>query len=113
VITNRRGDPDPDPELHDQENVPLPEVPVRFEPHPAARLASSEYRITIDGCVESQIRPYASDAWVDHTRSRIGYEIPLTRYFHRYLPPRSLKEIDGEIRALEAEIQVLLREVIE
>ena len=53
------------------------------------------------------------DAWVDHDKTKIGYEIPLTRHFYKYVPPRPLEEIDAEIKALEAEIQALLREVTE
>ena len=49
------------------------------------------------------------DAWVDHDKTKIGYEIPLTRQFYRYVPPRPLAEIDAEIKALEEEIQRLLR----
>jgi len=52
-----------------------------------------------------------SNAWVDHGKTKIGYEIPVTRHFYRYLPPRPLEQIDAEIRALEEEIQALLREV--
>ena len=52
--------------------------------------------------------PYVPDAWVDHTKTKIGYEIPLTRHFYRYVPPRPLAEIDAEIRQLEDEIQELL-----
>ena len=51
------------------------------------------------------------DAWVDHAKTKIGYEIPLTRHFYRYVPPRPLEEIDAEIKALEEEIQALLGEV--
>jgi type I restriction enzyme M protein len=113
VITHRRGQPEPDPELRDQENVPLPELSIRFEPDPAARLAMPEYRSAIDDYVETEVRPFLPDAWVDHAKTRIGYEIPLTRQFYRYVPPRPLKEIDAEIKILEAEIQALLDEVTE
>ena len=53
------------------------------------------------------------DAWVDHTKTKVGYEIPLTRHFYVYKPPRPLEEINAEIKALEMEIQELLREVTE
>ena len=52
-------------------------------------------------------------AWVDHSKTKIGYEIPLTRHFYVYTPPRPLDEIDAEIRQLEGEIQALLAEVTE
>ncbi len=60
-----------------------------------------------------EVLPYVSDAWVDHAKTKIGYEIPLTRHFYKYVPPRPLTEIDAEIKALEAGIQDLLREVTE
>jgi type I restriction enzyme M protein len=111
VITNQRGDPEPDAELRDQENVPLPTVPVRFEPDPADRLATIEYRTAVEDHMGSEVLPYVPDAWVDPTKTKVGYEIPATRHFYRYTPPRPLAEIDAELRELEAQIQTLLREV--
>jgi len=102
---------EPDPELRDQENVPLAPEPLRFEPDPSARLASEPYRRGVEEYMQVEVLPYAADAWVDHTKTKIGYEIPLTRHFYRYVPPRPLEEIDAEIRALEEEIQELLGEV--
>lgn len=58
-----------------------------------------------------EVLPYVPDAWVDHERTKVGYEIPLTRHFYKYQPPRALDEIDAEIKALEDEIQELLAEV--
>ena len=113
VVTNRKGEPEPDPDLRDQENVPLPDVSVFFEADVTPRLGTIEYRTAVEDYVEREVRPYVPDAWVDHTKTKIGYEIPLTRHFYKYLPPRPLEEIDAEIKALEAEIQELLREVTE
>jgi type I restriction enzyme M protein len=50
---------------------------------------------------------------VDWDKTKIGYEVPMTRYFYKYFPPRPLADIDAEIKALEAEIQTLLGEVTE
>jgi len=61
--------------------------------------------------VRDEVRPYVPDAWVDYDKNKIGYEIPLTRHFYEYVPPRPLEEIDAEIRELEDEIQQLLAEV--
>ena len=85
--------PEPDPDLRDFENVPLDE--------------------DIDAYVEREVLPHVPDAWVDHTKTKVGYEIPFTRHFYVYQPPRPLAEIDAELKALEAEIQTLLREVTE
>jgi type I restriction enzyme M protein len=113
VITNRKGEPEPDPDLRDNENVPFPDTSVRWEEDPSERLASVEYRSAIDEYLTTEVLPYVSDAWVDHPKTRLGYEIPFTRHFYKYVPPRPLTEIDAEIKALEGEIQHLLREVTE
>ncbi len=114
VITKRNGDPEPDPDLRDQENVALPDgMHVRFEPDPSGRLASPEYVELAERHLKAEVHPYVSDAWIDHAKTKTGYEIPLTRHFYRYVPPRPLAEIDAEIKQLEAEIQELLREVTE
>jgi type I restriction enzyme M protein len=102
---------EPDPELRDQENVPLPSVPVAFEPDVTDRLAGEPYRRAVDEYMDAEVLPYVPDAWVDFAKTKIGYEIPLTRHFYKYVPPRPLAEIDAEIRALEREAQELLGEV--
>jgi len=100
---------EPDPELRDQENVPLPNGAVAFDP--SARLASEPFRRAVEEYMAAEVLPYVPDSWVDHTKTKLGYEIPLTRQFYRYVPPRPLEEIDAEIRALEEDIQELLGEV--
>ena len=111
VISDRKGHPEPDPDLRDNENVPLPGPVDGFDDDPTERLASPPYRAAVDAYVTAEVLPFVPDAWVDHARTKIGYEIPLTRHFYRYVPPRPLAEIDAEIRVLEEEIQRLLREV--
>jgi type I restriction enzyme M protein len=108
VVTNRKGEPEPDPELRDNENVPLPPTPVQFEEDPADRLDSAAYRTAIDDYLRDEVTPYVPDAWIDYEKTKIGYEIPLTRHFYKYVPPRPLEEIDKEIKELEEEIQGLL-----
>jgi len=92
VVTDRRGKPLSDPDLRDNENVPLTE--------------------DIDAYMEREVLPHVPDAWVDRTKTRVGYEIPFTRYFYRYVPPRPVGDIDAEIEAVEVEIQRLLRGVV-
>lgn len=86
-----KGQPEPDSELRDYENVPLGED-------------AEEY-------LKREVHPHVPDAWIDHSKTKIGYEIPFTRHFYAYKPPRPLTEIDAELKALEAEIQSLLSEV--
>ena len=111
VITNRKGEPEPDVDLRDNENVLLPISPVSWVEDPSERLATVEYRAAVEDYMSTEVLPYLEDAWVEYDKTKIGYEIPLTRYFYRYVPPRALAEIDSEIKALEEEIQDLLREV--
>lgn len=85
--------PEPDQELRDFENVPLGEDPEEY--------------------LKREVHPHVPDAWIDHGKTRTGYEIPFTRHFYVYEPPRPLAEIDAELKALEAEIQGLLGEVTE
>ncbi len=113
AITDRAGTPKADPGLRDYENVPLPPMTVPFEPSPTARLQTIEYRSAIDDYLQAEVHPYVPDAWPDLDKTKIGYEIPLTRHFFTYTPPRPLKEIDSEIKTLEYEIQALLTEVTE
>jgi type I restriction enzyme M protein len=56
----------------------------------------------------SEIHPYVSDAWIDHSKTKIGYEIPFTRQFYTYLPPRQVDEIQNEVTNIEIQIQKLL-----
>jgi type I restriction enzyme M protein len=113
IITNRKGMPEPDSDLRDNENVPLPADPVVWETELDERLASLEYRTAVDDYMSEEVLPYVPDAWVDYTKTKLGYEIPLTRQFYKYVPPRPLAEIDSEIKGLEAEIQELLGQVTE
>lgn len=97
----KKGKPEPDANLRDQENVPLP--PGFIDLDPAARKkalveSAEEY-------LEREIRPYVEDAWIDHSKTKIGYEIPFTRQFYVYEPPRPVEEIAAEIRDLEKQIQ--------
>jgi type I restriction enzyme M protein len=91
VATDRKTQPLPDPDLRDHENVPLTD--------------------DVETYMASEVLPHVPDAWVDDSKTRIGYEIPLTRYFYRYVPPRPVDEIDAEIDAVEAEIQQVMRGV--
>ena len=89
-VTGRGGKVEPDADLRDNENVPLGE--------------------DIDEYLAREVLPYATDAWFDHDKTKIGYEIPFTRYFHVYTPPRPLEEIDAEIRGIRDAVLALLSE---
>jgi type I restriction enzyme M protein len=110
IVVDAKGNSESDASLRDNENVPLPAVPVTWIDDVTARLETDEYRAGVDQYVTSEVLPYVEDAWVDYDKTKVGYEIPLTRHFYRYVPPRPLAEIDAEIKALEDEIRRLLDE---
>ena len=110
VIT-AKGKPKPDPTLRDYENVPLPPKRVTHETDTSRRLDTTEYQTAIDNYLQEEVHPYVPNAWHDPTKTKIGYEIPLTRHFYTYTPPRPPPQIDNEIKTLETEIQVLLAEM--
>jgi type I restriction enzyme M protein len=95
------GTLEPDPELRDQENIPLPAGYLDLDD--AAR--EKAVGAAAEQHLADEIHPYVPDAWIDHTKTRIGYEIPFTRQFYTYTPPRPVHEIRAEITALEAQIQ--------
>ena len=110
VIT-ARGKPKLDPTLRDYENLPLPPKRVTHETDTSRRLDTIEYRTAIDNYLQEEVHAFVPDAWHDPTKTKIGYEIPHTRHFYNYTPPRPLHQIDAEIKTLETEIQALLAEV--
>lgn len=111
IVTDKKGHPEPDPALRDNENVPLPPRDIEWEADPTQRLQSDPYIKAIDDYMEKEVLPWVPDAWVDYSKTKIGYEIPLTRHFYKYVPPRPLDEIDAEIKDLEQQIQDLLGQI--
>ena len=92
VCRDRRGNPEPDTELRDTETVPLGE--------------------DVDAYIAREVLPHVPDAWVDESKTKVGYEIPLNRHFYVYEPPRPLEEIEADLQALEQEIAGLLSDVV-
>ena len=91
ICTDRRGEPEADPELRDTESVPLKEGIVAY--------------------FQREVVPHVPDAWIDERKTKVGYEIPLNRHFFQYEPPRPLEEIEADINILEREIFDLLGQV--
>ena len=67
--------------------------------------------MSIDDYMQHEVLPHVPDAWVDASKTKVGYEIALTRNFYRYEPPRALTAIDADLSAVETEIQQVLRAV--
>ncbi|HKJ30900.1 MAG TPA: hypothetical protein VKA34_03690, partial [Balneolales bacterium] len=99
IVRDKEGNPEPDTDLRDYENVPLTE--------------------DIEDYFEREVKPHIPEAWIDAEYTddkdgeigKVGYEIPFTRHFYTYEPPRPLEVIEVEIKTLESEIQELLKEI--
>jgi type I restriction enzyme M protein len=76
----RKGKPKPDTSLRDTENVPLSE--------------------DVEDYFKREVLPHVPDAWIDHEKTKTGYEIPFNRHFYVFKPPRELAEIDAELKVV-------------
>lgn len=88
-IIRKRGKPVADSSLRDTENVPLTE--------------------DINAYFEREVLPYVPDAWIDQTKTKIGYEIPMTRYFYEYQKPEDSEVILERVIGLEDRISAYLK----
>jgi type I restriction enzyme M protein len=117
IVREARGNPEPDPDLRDTENVPLPgdiilPLPLGYgskgDKADNGRLVKM-VKPHCDAYFKREVKPHWPDAWIDYGKTKLGYEIPLTRHFYVYEPPRPLEAIEADIAALEAEISDLMK----
>lgn len=83
-----KGKPQPDANLRDTENVPLGE--------------------DVETYFKREVLPHAPDAWIDHEKTKVGYEIPFNRHFYVFKPPRELAEIDAELKIVTDRIVTMI-----
>lgn len=83
-----KGKPQADSSLRDTENVPLSE--------------------DIEVYFKREVLPHAADAWIDHEKTKVGYEIPFNRHFYVFQPPRALEEIDAELKGVTDRILTMI-----
>ncbi|MHC1780854.1 MAG: N-6 DNA methylase [Bacteroidales bacterium] len=91
ICRDSKGNPEPDPILRDSEMVPLKE--------------------SIEEYFKREVLLHVHDAWIDYSRTKVGYEIPLNKHFYKYEPPRDLEKIENDLRVLERDILGLLKDV--
>ena len=117
ICRDSKGRPEPDSELRDTENIPLPPrtvlpLPMDFGPNkPNDRLVDA-FRDDIDAYIARDVLPHVPDAWVDYGKTKVGYELPINRHFYVYKPPRPLDRIEADITRLEGEIAGLLEGLV-
>jgi type I restriction enzyme M protein len=106
-VAGKKHTYEPDPELRDYENIGLP---ANFIQMNELERENAVQGLAIEH-LKKEIYPYVSDAWIDHSKTKIGYDIPLTRQFYKYNPPRPMSEIKSELDDLERQVQELLRDL--
>lgn len=89
----KKGKAQADSKLRDTENIPLSEDVAEY--------------------MKREVLPYAPDAWIDESKTKIGYEIPFTRYFYEYTPPVPSEEIKREILQIESELKGSIERIFE
>jgi len=93
ICVDADGDPEPDTELRDYENVPLKE--------------------DIHAYFDREVRQHIPDVWIDESKSKIGYEIPFNRHFYVFKPPRPLDAIDADLKGVASRIMTMLEGLAE
>jgi len=99
VCTDKQGNPEPDTDLRDHENVPLGE--------------------DVHDYFEREVKPHVNNVWIDENKRDphdgeigiVGYEIPFNRHFYQFVPPRPLEEIDADLKACTDRIKRMIEEI--
>jgi type I restriction enzyme M protein len=117
VCTDKHGNPEPDSDLRDTEIVPLPDdielpLPLGYDGETGHAALLELVRDHCEAYLAAEVKPHVPDAWIDHSKTKVGYEIPLNRHFYVYQPPRPLHEIEDDIKALEADIVKMLGAIV-
>jgi len=116
ICRDSKGEPEPDTELRHTEIVPLPkDIPLPLPMGYEKDADNSDLLALVEDNCEAylarEVLPYVDEAWIDHSKTKVGYEIPINRHFYVYEPPRPLKAIEDDIRGLEEDILRMLKRV--
>ena len=117
ICLDAKGKAEADPELRDTEIVALPDdislpLPLGYDNETGHDKLLMLVKDHCEAYLKAEVLPHVPDAWIDHSKTKVGYEIPLNRHFFVYQPPRSLEVIGIEIKVLEQEIMAMLSEVV-
>lgn len=116
ICRDKKGNPEPDTDLRDNENIPLPEgislpLPYGYDKDSDLSKLLPLIQPLCESYMKEEVLPHVPDAWVDWDKTRIGYEIPMNRHFYEYNPPRELSDIESDIKSIEREIVDSLAEI--
>ncbi|MFZ3208746.1 MAG: class I SAM-dependent DNA methyltransferase [Geobacteraceae bacterium] len=117
ICLDGKGKPEPDADLRDTESVDLPDnislpLPLGYDSETGHDKLLELVKDHCEVYLKAEVLPHVADAWIDHSKTKVGYEIPLNRHFYVYQPPRPLDVIAGEISQLEKDIMAMLAEVV-
>lgn len=117
ICLDAKGKPEPDTDLRDTEIVAMPDdiqlpLPLGYDNETGHDKLLALVKDHCEDYLKAEVLPHVPDAWIDHSKTKVGYEIPLTRHFYVYQPPRPLEVIAAEISQLEKEILAMLGEVV-
>ncbi|MBE2893917.1 type I restriction-modification system subunit M [Spirabiliibacterium falconis] len=113
ICLDNKGNKEADPQLRDSELVPMPSeiafpLSLGYDNETNLDELLTALRPTVSAYMQAEVLPHVPDAWVDESKTKLGYEIPINRHFYEYEPPRDLAVIKAEIVALEREIMQML-----
>lgn len=113
MCKDSKGNIEPDTQLRDTELVSFPDdlnlpLPITYDKEPDLTLLLPLVQAHCESYFKAEVLPHVADAWIDYSKTKVGYEIPINRHFYVYEPPRPLEEIKSEIVQLEQEIMQML-----
>ncbi|WP_271760384.1 type I restriction-modification system subunit M [Anabaena sp. CS-542/02] len=117
ICRDAQGNPEPDSNLRDTEIIPLPDdlslpLPLGYDKDASVNDLVNLVKVHCLEYLKAEVLPHVPDAWIDFDKTKVGYEIPVNRHFYVYQPPRSLDEIEDDIRSLTSDIMAMLGEVL-
>ena len=117
ICTDSKGNSEPDPDLRDNENISLPEkiklpLPLDYDNKTGLDELVKLAKAHCEEYMKKEVLPHVADAWVDYSKTKVGYEIPINRHFYVYKPPRELENIEEDIKKVEKDILEILKEVV-
>jgi type I restriction enzyme M protein len=117
ICLDSKGNQEADSDLRDTENISLPKdiampLPIGYDNETGLDEFVELVKEHCEDYLKKEVLPHVSDAWIDYSKTKVGYEIPVNKHFYVYQPPRNLESLDAEIKAIEQNILKMLGEVV-
>lgn len=116
ICLDSKGNSEPDADLRDTENIPLPKgiklpLPLGFDNETGLEQLIEDVKGHCEDYMKTEVLPHVPDAWIDYSKTKIGYEIPINKEFFVYKTPRSLEDIEADVMEIENRILKLMKEL--